>query len=231
MCGHAVAAAVCSLADKGIIPSTVENQKFLLHTPTGKVAVETHYIERMLRHCAMTQQQPWFQPTTIETKDVASLLGIEPDVIDSELPLDIGSTGLKHVFIPLLSKNAMMSMQPDFDGLKRLSNDLGVESIAIFTQDTGDPGIAVRVRDLCPAIGVNEEAASGTTNGAIASYLVHHNRIRPDETGKALIVAQQGIEYGRPSVIQTEITVKKDSIISVKVGGSARQLVSGTINT
>lgn len=155
---------------------------------------------------------------------VASLLGLSMDCLDSDLPLETGSTGLKPLFVPVLNKSSMMALVPDFEGLRELSESLGVESIVVHSMDTGDPEINVRVRDLWPAIGVNEEPASGTTNGAVGSYLVKHGKIPTDKNGNASIVSYQGLEMGKPSKLHTQIHVDGHGIIdSVKVGGSAKQ--------
>ena len=230
MCGHAVVAAVCTLAEMELLPSAQQPASLRLQTPTGEVVVEASRSNSGRRHCAMYQQRPWFKATSTLGNAMAAVLGIAPDLIDPELPLETGSTGLKHVFVPLLTKLAMSTVRPDFAGLKNLSDSLGVESVAVFSQDTGDAQVDVLVRDFCPAIGVNEEAASGTTNGAVASYLVRHGRLQPDRHGDVNVTARQGAEMGRPSAIQTQIRVEAGAVEAVKVGGTANQLATAMLN-
>ncbi len=62
----------------------------------------------------------------------------------------------------------------------------------------------MRLRDLCHGLSNSKESASGTTNGALASFLFQ----RGIWAAKANIVkqiAEQGVEMGRASIITTEL--------------------------
>jgi predicted PhzF superfamily epimerase YddE/YHI9 len=54
------------------------------------------------------------------------------------------------------------------------------------------------MRDLCAGIGDLEEPASGTTSAGLTAYLVDH-------WGRRRLRVHQGIEVGRPSLIETEV--------------------------
>jgi PhzF family phenazine biosynthesis protein len=230
MCGHAIVGAVCCLAELEILlPSESGVTKLQLLAPPGEIPIEVRWDDDGQSHCAMFQPKPWFKSTSFSHADVAPLLGLANERMDHSLPIETGSTGLKHVFLPVLTKDGLADIQPDQAGLEDLSRRLGVESVAVFTLDTDDPERQFRSRDFCPAIGVPEEAASGTTNGAIASYLVTHNRIAVPESGLISIVAEQGVEMGRPSIIRTDLEVENGTIVSVKVSGQATCLASGML--
>ena len=155
---------------------------------------------------------------------------METNAIDGSLPIETGATGLKHVFIPLRKLDHMIATKPDYDGLSALSKSLGVESVAVFTTDTEDSKRDVRIRDFCPAIGVTEEVTSGTTNAAVACFLVRNNRVELDHHGKITIIGPQGVEINKPSTIRTSIQVKDGSICKVKIGGAAVHAISGTLD-
>ena len=230
MCGHAVVAAACTLVDVGAVPADNDAVVINFQTMAGEIPTLVNRGTDGAVYSSMLQRRPWFKSTELSAQTVAKLLGLSAECIDERLPIETGSTGLKHVFIPIRTMASMSAMQPDFSGLRELSDVLGVESVAVFSLDTGDPGINVRVRDFCPAIGVSEEPASGTTNGAVGSYLVRHGKFAADDNGDATIVSHQGIELGRPSKLKTQIHVDgKGGIVSVRVGGTARQLATGTL--
>ena len=82
------------------------------------------------------------------------------------------------------------------------------------------------MRDFCPALGVDEVPASGTTNAALAGYLVQHGLIVAQSQ---VILAEQGSEIGRPSKICSQITVEDDEIKELWVGGQAVASIQGVL--
>ena len=76
-------------------------------------------------------------------------------------------------------------------------------------------------------MGVNEVPASGTTNGALIGYLLKNKLIN---LKSQTLIAQQGLEIGRPSKIITKLEVSNGNIKSLKIGGSAVPSHYGYIN-
>lgn len=118
------------------------------------------------------------------------------------------------------------ALKPDFRQLKELSKKNGVQTVARFSMETDNPENTLHIRDFCPAVGVDEVPASGTTNGALAGYL-YKNGLVPDES--QLIVAEQGSEIGRPSLIHCEIEASDGQLTSLRVGGQAVASILGTV--
>jgi PhzF family phenazine biosynthesis protein len=105
----------------------------------------------------------------------------------------------------------------------------GIETIAVFCLDCEDPDKQLHVRDFCPAVGVSESAAAGTTNAALTSYLLRHSQVKVD-SGCCTVNAEQGIELGRPSSIQSQVTLTSDGgIARLQVGGIATRVFQGEI--
>jgi trans-2,3-dihydro-3-hydroxyanthranilate isomerase len=78
-------------------------------------------------------------------------------------------------------------------------------------------------------LGVPEDPATGSAAGALGAYLVHNRVVEPRE-GVATIVVEQGIEIGRPSSIQVEISVAESGgIVEVRVGGKAITVIRGEV--
>jgi len=73
---------------------------------------------------------------------------------------------------------------------------------------------------LCAGIGTIEEAASGTTSGALALYLEQQRQL----DGRALVI-EQGVEMGRPSRIEVVLAPPDQ----VTVRGEARKILEGTL--
>ena len=87
----------------------------------------------------------------------------------------------------------MRAIRPDFAGMVQFCHTHGIETIAVFCLDCEDPDKQLHVRDFCPAVGVSESAAAGTTNAALTSYLLRHSQVKVD-SGCCTVNAEQGIE-------------------------------------
>ena len=72
---------------------------------------------------------------------------------------------------------------------------------------------------------IDEEAATGTSNGALTYYFYLNKIVQAKDHCKII----QGEKMNRPSVILTEINAEGTDCL-IKVGGSAVILAEGEIN-
>jgi PhzF family phenazine biosynthesis protein len=124
------------------------------------------------------------------------------------------------------SLSEVQALAPDFQKLAEVSRANGVHTVACFSMETEDAQNTLHLRDFCPALGADEVPASGTTNGAMTGYLMRHGFV-PSQTGQ--ILAEQGSEIGRPSLICNEIEVKQNQISDLWVGGQAVASIKGVL--
>ena len=111
-----------------------------------------------------------------------------------------------------------------FDGLTGWCRRIGVDTVALIVTDVADDDHDYRCRDLCPAVGTDEAAATGTTNRALACWLVRQDLLGVGVDGHHVLVAGQGIEMGRPSVVCSEVEVVGGRVGRVRVGGVATRI-------
>ena len=97
----------------------------------------------------------------------------------------------------------------------------------MFTTETEQSGRTLHVRDFCPAVGVWESSSAGTTNGALACYLLRHGLIAPDGSGAIDVVAEQGLEIKRASTVQSRLSANETGIARLQVVGVATRLIEG----
>ena len=122
----------------------------------------------------------------------------------------------------------MRAIRPDFNGMIDFCRSNGIETIAVFCREAENPDNSIHVRDFCPAVGVSESAAAGTTNAALTSYLVRHGLL-PTNANNISITAEQGLELGRPSSIQSLLTLANGGIARLQVGGVATKVFDGQV--
>ena len=113
----------------------------------------------------------------------------------------------------------MLLPQKVSTGLTRRYNVVGVHA---FTVNTADG--MIHARNFAPLYDIDEEAATGTSNGALVYYLYRHGLVELDK----VYTVVQGEKMGRPSMISAQV-ILKDGQPFVKVGGPAVTLVRGEI--
>ena len=119
-------------------------------------------------------------------------------------------------------------MEPNFAALAEMNQCLGVASTHCYSLDALTPDAQLHVRDFSPALGIPEDPATGTANGALAAFLMRHGVLMPQREQVRLKV-EQGMEIGRPSLICVEVDGEPNSPRTVRVGGTAVQVMQGTM--
>ena len=124
----------------------------------------------------------------------------------------------------------MKKIKPDFPAIISFCHEYGLQTLALFCTETEHPGKDIHVRDFCPAVGVYESAAAGTTNAAIAGYIFRHNLLKAQSSKVLEITAEQGLEIGKPSQIFSSLLLENTTIKKQLVSGIATWNKSGAIN-
>jgi len=218
MCGHVTLAIFAALQMDGQIISGTYEQR----TSAGDLTIEVADDGTVY----MFQPRPVFGAISVKSSDVAALIGL----LDGSIrEVASSSTALQHLFIEVSDKDALRSLELDDAGLHAFSQSHGIDTIGVWSLiSTGKGTAEIHLRDLCHGVGDPEEAASGTTNGALASHLWNSKRVKPDSTGKIKVTGWQGFEMGRPSRIDTVLRVGDQGVEEVRVGGTAELRLTGS---
>jgi len=200
LCGHATVAAFTLLS----LPPARYRQE----TGAGLLGVEVMADGRVF----MEQNPPSFASGPPRAA-VAAALGLQESSITA--PPEIVSTGLKDLFVELDTLDRLLSLEPDFERLRRLSEGLDVGGLHVFTTDTVEAPSTAHCRNFAPRLGIDEEAATGTSNGALACLLFRQGRL--DAARLNNLVFEQGYSLKRPSEILARLSPDR-----VEVGGRAK---------
>ncbi|MBR1803892.1 MAG: PhzF family phenazine biosynthesis protein [Muribaculaceae bacterium] len=209
LCGHATIATFGTLRRTGIVP---QGSVCLNHTLAGDLEV------RVDQQVMMQMATPRVIPATIDIAQLHRIMAGDAAVFTTRLPVEIVSTGLPDIMMPIDSVEALNQMRPDMDALAALSDLHGVTGVHAFA--FGDDGYTAHVRNFGPLYGVPEESATGTANAALTHYLLRHGIIDAEAHNRFL----QGEAMQRPSVVATSVI---DGIIYV--GGDSRIIAHGTL--
>lgn len=218
LCGHATIATFHLLRELGRIPEG--KTKLVQKTLAGKLEIHLQPEGSVLMRQA--------QPRQIKTyKDVAELAAVMGTAVeDVTLPGVLAcpeswSTGLPDILMPVRSVSLLRAMRPDMERLSTYSKAEAVTGVHAFSLDEAGQ---VWCRNFAPACGILEEAATGTSNGALGACL-HHQGWKAENP--LAFTAHQGDWMGRPSRIAVSIT--GGSVPEVWVGGRAVTVLAGEI--
>ena len=90
------------------------------------------------------------------------------NAVATAFPIQIVSTGLKDILVPIKNAQLLQDLQPNFEKLSYLVKSMELLG-CIFLLCLKN--IICRILHLYD---IDEEAATGTSNGALACYLYHH---------------------------------------------------------
>lgn len=203
LCGHATVAAFNLLRDLNIIQPGMFRQE----TKVGILKVEV-----LEDKVFMEQSRPIFGPILEIEKMVKCFDNLN---FHETLKPQILSTGLKELFLPVRDKSTLDSLIPRKNEIIKLSKEYGIIGIHAFSLDKENDACG---RNFAPILGIGEESATGTSNGALACYLYTYHK------KKKQYLLGQGYQMKQPSEIISNIYFTDDIIHSVWVGGRAHHI-------
>ncbi|MCC2642312.1 MAG: yddE [Nitrospira sp.] len=197
----------------------------------GLFPVDIHTQNGLIERVVMAQPKPEFLDVIDEPESLFSIaraLGITKALItETRFPVQVVSTGLPVVIVPVRTLTAVRSMVPDVAAIAELSQQYGANGMMVFSTMTVEQSSTVHTRVFAPLIGIVEDPATGSASGALGAYLVQQGVV--DIGPVTEIIAEQGYEIDRPSRILIQVESDDDVIQAVTVGGQALMVVEGTL--
>jgi trans-2,3-dihydro-3-hydroxyanthranilate isomerase len=171
----------------------------------------------------MQQNPPTFGHTFDDVAQVANVLGVDVEDIDTRYPIQEVSTGLPFMLVPMVSLEAVNRAKVNLDRLRAILGAYDAIGPAIFCAESIHDENDIHVRVLDDIYGAPEDPATGSANGCIAGYLIKH---RYFDTDKISIRSEQGYQIGRPSLLHLEAEQTADEIL-IRVGGQVEMVAQG----
>jgi trans-2,3-dihydro-3-hydroxyanthranilate isomerase len=181
-------------------------------------------------------QKPEFFDTANQkqVKKLAQALGVEAETIwDTEWPVQVVSTGLKQLFVPIRSLEDISSLavgNQEGKTMLAVCKELGVyaDCIMTFCTETERDDCDLHARFFAPSLGIPEDPATGSASGGLGAYVIA-NEVLPSTSPTTLVTTEQGLEMNRPSKVYIEIEHNKNDINMIRVGGEVVPVIEGII--
>jgi trans-2,3-dihydro-3-hydroxyanthranilate isomerase len=198
----------------------------------GVLPADLEVAEGRVERVVITSGQAQFLAMMEDVGDLAAALGTSAEAItDTGLPVQVVSTGIATLMVPIRSLTEVQEMDPsrlNVAALGETCRPLGTETVMVFALETERPEATVHVRMFAPTLGVPEDPATGSANGTLGAYLVHH-QVVPVSDGTNHFVSEQGAEMGRPSSLDLLVDRSGGEVTRVRVGGRVVPMVEGSV--
>jgi trans-2,3-dihydro-3-hydroxyanthranilate isomerase len=219
LAGHPVIGTWFLLAELGVVPAHEGGVHVLQQTGAGVLPVEIRFKDGRPQRVTMTQTEAHFKPLKSKNAVLAKALGLSLKDFDSSLEPTYVSTGVFNLMVPLRNRTALGKIQMNMGELRQL---IGKHATMAYCFALNGNGKAF-ARGMLPW-GIYEDAATGSAAGSLGAFLVKNDKLG---TGHTLSI-QQGVEMGRPSQIEVEVTRSGNKLIP-RVSGAAVRVFEGTI--
>ncbi len=168
---------------------------------------------------SMEQRDPEFGAVidrADEREAVAAALSLPARDLDSSLPVQIVSTGMKFCIVPVHSLEALARVHAS-GGMQPLLNRLGARHFYCVTR-SNDAGWRARM-----LMEHGEDPATGSAAGCTISWMVKHGAV---ESGQGIVI-EQGVEMHRHSRIHASAALEDGRVTKVFVGGRTIPVAMG----
>lgn len=153
---------------------------------------------------------------------LADTLGLSPDDLDADLPIQTVSTGMAFCIVPLKSLAVAKRLEIPRQKASVYLERSDAKFFHCITRADAASGADWHAR---MQFYNGEDPATGSASGCMIAYLVRHGLV---ESGQQVII-EQGIEMLRPSRIHVSATILDGAVSEVFVGGRTIPVAMGRL--
>ena len=222
--GHPNVGTAFALASDGGLGDLGDGITVTFHETAGDVPVSIGWDEQGRLYCELEAPQSLTKGAAAGVAQVSACLSLDPgDILTSTHPPVEADVGLPFLVVELASLDALERATPDIGRIQAL-RDAGITpDLHLYVR--ADDGFDIRARMFAPLYGVLEDPATGSANCALAALLTDCDRVY--EEGGSWRIAQ-GVEMGRPSVLEAR-TSRDGDRIRTWIGGNCVSIAEGQL--
>jgi trans-2,3-dihydro-3-hydroxyanthranilate isomerase len=176
--------------------------------------------------CELSAPEPLSVGRTVSAESLASAVSLAPsDVVTTTHLPQVASVGLPFLLAELEDRAALARARVDAQGFEAVAAQGITPDVHLYTRSADE--FDIRARMFAPFDGVPEDPATGSANCALAGLLSHYDAARDGTTSWRIA---QGVEMGRPSVLEASAE-KRDGVVMVtRIGGASVLVSEGVID-
>jgi trans-2,3-dihydro-3-hydroxyanthranilate isomerase len=159
-----------------------------------------------------------------ETIAAASSLAATDIEIANHSPC-IASCGIPLAFAEVKTRTALAAARPRVEVFTKHLPAERITGILLYVKDQRD-GFDLQVRMFAPLYGVPEDPATGSANVALAGLLAS---LRPEPDLTLALRIGQGIDMGRPSLLEAGAEKRNGKIAALSIAGRCVPMMRGVL--
>jgi trans-2,3-dihydro-3-hydroxyanthranilate isomerase len=223
--GHPNVGTAFALATAGLLGPIDGTVTVTFEELAGVVPVVIDRSEAGGLRCELRAPEPLSRGRTVPAATVAEALSLDAEeiVTRTHQPV-VASVGLPFLMVELRDRAALERARARADLLEALAADGISPDVHLYIR-SGD-GFDLRARMFAPLDGVPEDPATGSANVALGALLA---TLDPTASGTFRWRIAQGVEMGRPSVLEVRAEKRDGVVTAAYVRGSTVLVSEGQI--
>ena len=217
--GHPTVGTAHLLAAIGEIPLDGNEARIVFEEGVGPIPVtirasEGHPVSAQFSAARM----PEYGPDVPSIVDIAEVLSLEAhDIASDPLPATV-SCGVPFLFVMLRNLDALARAQTRREAWERTLAGKWAPQLYLLAPPDDGSSTTYRARMFAPAMGIDEDPATGAAATALAGYLAP---LGAEASGTLHWSVDQGVEMGRPSRLEVEADLSESVVTGIRVSGSS----------
>ncbi|MBE7212763.1 MAG: PhzF family phenazine biosynthesis protein [Gluconacetobacter diazotrophicus] len=209
------------------LPSGAVPDPFLFEEGAGTVPVRPLVEGGVVVGAELTAPQPLRRDRVPDPDAVAAALGLPPEalLLERHAP-EIVSVGLPVLTVELTDPTHLARTGSDLAAMTALLGDRAAVGLYPYVRLPSDPGSPrrLRARLFAPADAIPEDPATGSAAAALAALQF---ALDPGAGPALRLAIEQGVEMGRPSLIEARVEPREAGAPSVHVAGHCVPIMRG----
>jgi trans-2,3-dihydro-3-hydroxyanthranilate isomerase len=222
--GHPNIGTAFALANAGEFGEIQTPTSVIFEEAAGLVPIDIHRKRDGSIWCELAAPEKLSLGKTVPAGLLASAVSLaEDDIAVTRMP-QVASVGFPFLMAELVDRSALARARVDFDGLDAIAREGITPEIHLYTLSADE--FDIRTRMFAPGVGVPEDPATGSANIALAGLLA-----RDSEKAEGLFRYRiaQGVEMGRPSVLEARAEKSGGVVVATWIGGTCVSVAEGVI--
>ena len=223
--GHPNIGTAFVLASCGELEEFDVSTEIVFEEKAGLVGISLRRSDEGVISCELKAPQALSLGQVLPVEMLADALSLSAsEIVTDTHPPMVVSVGLPFVMVELRDQSALQKASIYADGFEQIAAQGVMPDIHVYVQSHDE--FDIRARMFAPQDGVPEDPATGSANCALAGLLGH---FQPSPSGMFEWKIAQGVEMGRPSLLQARAEKIDGKVVSSWVGGGCVMVSEGHI--
>ena len=222
--GHPNVGTAFALSQSGLLGKLGESNEVVFEEQAGIVPVRVESRDQGI-WCELKAPEALSLGDAVSLELVSQVLSLPESAIETKNhPPQVASVGLPFLMVELKSRQHLEAARVHGPSMDQLVAQGVTPDVHLYVKSQDD--FDIRARMFAPLDGVPEDPATGSANCALVGLLTH---ISEASEGQFSWRIAQGVEMGRPSVLEARTVKNQGQLEAVFIGGFSVLVSQGTL--